>query len=110
MLRLPFGKTNVSLLSGAPVRQIIVLQYSISATIAYLAGMITATAVASMDTNVANSGLIYDVILVVVLGGLLFAFGLMGDQKILIGIGLLLLALCAIFGVQPDWPVKRRVE
>ena len=48
--------------------------------------------------------------LVVVLGGLLFAFGLMGDQKILIGIGLLLLALCAIFGVQPDWPVKRRVE
>ena len=48
--------------------------------------------------------------LVVVLGGLLFAFGLMGDQKLLIGIGLLLLALCAIFGLQPDWPVKRRVE
>jgi hypothetical protein len=48
--------------------------------------------------------------LVVLLGGLLFAFGLMGDQKILIGAGLLLLALCAIFGVQPDWPVKRRTE
>jgi len=48
--------------------------------------------------------------LVVLLGGLLFAFGLMGDQKFLIGIGLLLLALCAIFGVQPDFPVKRRVE
>lgn len=48
--------------------------------------------------------------LVVLLGGLLFAFGLMGDQKILIGAGLLLLALCAIFGLQPDWPVKRRME
>jgi hypothetical protein len=48
--------------------------------------------------------------LVVLLGGLLFAFGLIGDQKILIGAGLLLLALCAIFGVQPDWPVKRRTE
>ena len=48
--------------------------------------------------------------LVVLTGGLLFAFGLMGDQKILIGAGLLLLALCAIFGVQPDWPFKRRME
>lgn len=48
--------------------------------------------------------------LIVLLGGLLFAFGLMGDQKLLIGLGLLLLALCAIFGVQPDWPIKRRPE
>jgi hypothetical protein len=48
--------------------------------------------------------------LVVLLAGLLFAFGLMGDQKLLIGLGLLLLALCAIFGVQPDFPFKRRSE
>jgi hypothetical protein len=48
--------------------------------------------------------------LVVLLGGLLFAFGLIGDQKILIGIGLLILALSAIFGVQPDWPIRRRSE
>jgi hypothetical protein len=47
--------------------------------------------------------------LVVLVAGLLFAFGLMGEQnRILIGLGLLLLALCAIFGTQPDWPVKRR--
>ena len=45
--------------------------------------------------------------LFVLAGGLVFAFGLMGDQKILIGAGLLILALSAIFGVQPDWPVKR---
>ena len=48
--------------------------------------------------------------LVVLVGGLLFAFGLMGDQKVLIGAGLLVLGLSAIFGVQPDWPVKRRSE
>ncbi len=47
---------------------------------------------------------------VVFAGGLLFAFGLIGDQKILIGAGLLILALCAIFGLQPDWPTRRRSE
>jgi hypothetical protein len=48
--------------------------------------------------------------LVVLVGGLLFAFGLIGDQKVLIGAGLLVLGLSAIFGVQPDWPIRRRPE
>jgi hypothetical protein len=51
-------------------------------------------------------GLIFG--LVVLIGGLLFAFGLIGDQKVLIGSGLVVLALSAILGVNPDWPVKRR--
>jgi hypothetical protein len=52
-------------------------------------------------------GIVYG--LVVLLAGLCFAFGLMGEQnRILIGVGLVLLALCAILGTQPDWPVKRR--
>jgi hypothetical protein len=46
--------------------------------------------------------------LVLLTGGLVFAFGLIGDQKVLIAAGLLVLALSAIFGVQPDWPTKRR--
>jgi hypothetical protein len=48
--------------------------------------------------------------LVVLLGGLVFAFGLMGDKPLLIGAGLLILALSAIFGMQPDWPIKRRSD
>ena len=52
-------------------------------------------------------GIVYG--LVVLLAALLFAFGLTGEQnRILIGVGLVLLALCAILGTQPDWPVKRR--
>ena len=48
--------------------------------------------------------------LVLLLGGLLFAFGLITDQAILIASGLLVLAFSAIFGVQPDWPIRRRSE
>src|ERR1700722_11713394 len=80
-------------ISGAPVRPIIVLQYVLSASIAYVAGMITATAVSSMNTNVANSSLIYDVILVVVLGGIGLSGGRGGIHNVIVGtllIGILL--------------------
>jgi hypothetical protein len=46
--------------------------------------------------------------LVVLLSGVVFAFGLMGDKPLLIALGLVMLALCSIFGLQPDWPIKRR--
>lgn len=80
-------------ISGAPVRPVIVLQYTISASIAYLAGMITATAVLSMNTAVATSPMIYDVILVVVLGGISLSGGRGGIRNVLVGtllIGILL--------------------
>ena len=80
-------------ISGAPVRPIIVLQYVLSASIAHVAGMITATAVSSMNTNVANSSLIYDVILVVVLGGIGLSGGRGGIRNVIVGtllIGILL--------------------
>jgi ribose transport system permease protein len=80
-------------ISGAPVRPVIVLEYAISASIAYLAGMITATAVSSMNTQVAISPMIYDVILVVVLGGISLSGGRGGVRNVLVGtllIGILL--------------------
>ena len=80
-------------ITGAPVRGIIVLQYVLAASIAYLAGMITATAVASMNTEVANSSMIYDVILVVVLGGVGLSGGQGGIRNVIVGtllIGILL--------------------
>ena len=80
-------------ISGAPVRPTIVLQYAVSATVAYLAGLITATAVASMNTAVVNSSMIYDVILVVVLGGIGLSGGRGGIRNVIVGtllIGILL--------------------
>jgi ribose transport system permease protein len=80
-------------ISGAPVRPVIVLQYALSAMIAYVAGMITATAVASMNTNIASSSMIYDVILVVVLGGIGLSGGRGGVRNVIVGtllIGVLL--------------------
>ncbi len=80
-------------ISGAPVRSVIVLQYTIAASIAYVAGMMTATAVSSMNTAVAISPMIYDVILVVVLGGISLSGGRGGIRNVLVGtllIGILL--------------------
>src|SRR5205085_9742469 len=71
------------------------------------------TSVARLGRETVRSGeMAFGIVfgLVVLVGGLAFAFGLMGDQKIVIAVGLLILSLCAIFGVQPDWPVKRRSE
>jgi ribose transport system permease protein len=80
-------------ISGAPVRPVIVLQYVLAGAIAYLAGMITATAVASMNTAIATSPMIYDVILVVVLGGVGLSGGQGGVRNVVVGtllIGILL--------------------
>jgi len=80
-------------ITGAPVRPVVVLQYAVSATVAYLAGLITATAVNSMNTAVVNSSMIYDIILVVVLGGVGLSGGRGGIRNVIVGtllIGILL--------------------
>ena len=45
--------------------------------------------------------------LVVLVAGSLIAFGLIGGNGFVIGLGFLLLALCAIFGVQPGFLGRR---
>ena len=54
---------------GVPVRPVLVFQYLLAGLIAYIAGVITATSVAAMNTRIVTSNLVYDIILVVVLGG-----------------------------------------
>ena len=48
----------------------IVLRYVISALIALAAGLLTASGLHSINTRVVNSTLLYDIILVVVIGGI----------------------------------------
>ncbi len=72
-------------IGGTPVRPILVLQYVISGAIAFLAGLITATAVSEMNTRIVNSTMIYDVILVVVLGGVGLSGGRGGVRNVIVG-------------------------
>lgn len=70
---------------GMPVRPILVAQYVISGMICFIAGLITATSVAAMNTRVVNSNMIYDVILVVVIGGVGLSGGRGTVRNVLVG-------------------------
>ena len=79
--------------TGIPTRPLMVAQYVLSAVIGYIAGLVTATAVASMNTRIVNSTLIYDVILVAVIGGISLSGGRGNIRNVLVGtvlIGILL--------------------
>lgn len=72
-------------ITGLPVRPILMLQYVLASAIALLAGAVTAAAVSSMNTRVVNSTLVYDVILVVVLGGIGLSGGLGRVRNVVVG-------------------------
>ncbi len=71
--------------TGIPTRPIIVLQYVLTALIGCFAGLVLAASVNSMPTRIFNSTLIYDVILVVVLGGIGLSGGRGGVLNVIIG-------------------------
>jgi ribose transport system permease protein len=79
--------------TGVPVRALVVAQYVMSALIAFAAGLITATLVNSMNTRVAGSTMVYDVILVAVIGGIGLSGGKGSVRNVIVGtllIGILL--------------------
>ncbi|MGB3864470.1 MAG: ABC transporter permease [Xanthobacteraceae bacterium] len=71
--------------TGIPSRPIIVLQFVLAALIGCFAGFVLAASVSSMPTRIFNSTLIYDVILVVVLGGIGLSGGRGGVLNVVIG-------------------------
>jgi ribose transport system permease protein len=80
-------------ITGIPVRPTIVIQYLFSACVGYAAGLITAVSVGAMNTRIANSTMVYDVILVVVIGGIGLSGGRGGIRNVIVGtllIGILL--------------------
>lgn len=80
-------------ITGVPVRPVIVQKYILCALIGFLAGLVTASSVASMNTRLALSTYVYDVILVVVLGGIGLSGGKGGIRNVIVGtllIGVLL--------------------
>lgn len=70
---------------GIPVRPMVILQYVASAVVAWLAGLVTASGLQSINTRVVNSTLLYDVILVVVIGGIGLSGGKGGMRNVIVG-------------------------
>lgn len=84
---------------GIPVRPMLVLRYVISALIAFVAGLLTAASLHSINTRVVNSTLLYDIVLVAVIGGIGLAGGKGGVRNVLFGaalIGIMLNAMTII--------------
>ena len=61
--------------SGIPTRPMIVFIYVLGAIIATFAGVVMASAIHSMPTRIFNSTMIYDVILIVIIGGIAMTGG-----------------------------------
>jgi ribose transport system permease protein len=80
-------------LIGIPTRVVMLGQYLICAVLSFVAGILTASSVGSISLRVVNSTMIYDVILVVVIGGIGLSGGKGGVRNIFSGtllIGVLL--------------------
>ena len=70
---------------GIPVRPMIVLRYIISALVSFAAGVLTASSLHSINVRVVNSNLLYDIILVVVIGGIGLSGGKGGMRNVFVG-------------------------
>ena len=84
---------------GVPVRPMTMLRYVISSLIALTAGLLTASSLLSINTRVVNSTLLYDIILVVVIGGIGLSGGKGGMRNVIVGavlIGIMLNAMTII--------------
>lgn len=72
-------------IGGVSVRPVMILQYVISASISVFAGLVLASSSNNMDTRIFNLTWIYDVILVVVLGGIGLSGGRGGALSVVVG-------------------------
>jgi ribose transport system permease protein len=81
---------------GVPVRPMVVLRYVLSALIAFVAGLLTAAGLFSMNTRIVNSTLLYDIVLVAVIGGIGLSGAKGGMRNVVVGallIGIMLNAM-----------------
>lgn len=91
----PMAARNI----GIPVRPMQVLRYVLSALISFVAGLLTAASLHSINTRIVNSNLLYDIVLVAVIGGIGLSGGRGGVRNVLVGaalIGILLNAMTIV--------------
>jgi ribose transport system permease protein len=85
----PFGAR----ICGIPLRPMTVLIYMFSAGVAFAAGIVMATTVSCVNTQLATTTMVYDIILVVVIGGIGLSGGKGNVRNVIAGtllIGILL--------------------
>jgi ribose transport system permease protein len=88
----PLAARNI----GIPVRPMLVLRYVLSALTAFAAGLLTAASLHSINTRVVNSTLLYDIVLVAVIGGIGLSGGKGGVRNVLVGAALIGIMLNAM--------------
>lgn len=71
--------------TGIAVRWLTLLTYMLSAISALIGGLLMALVVAGMNTRIASSTMVYDVILVAVLGGVALSGGRGGIKSVVVG-------------------------
>ncbi len=76
-------------LTGVAVRPLTIIEYALSAAIAYLAGIVMSASTASMNMHIVDSTAIFDVILVVVLGGVSLVGGRGSVFSVVVGTALI---------------------
>jgi ribose transport system permease protein len=81
--------SEAAALSGIGVRPLTIGEYTACASIGYLAGLVLAGSVGGFNTQVINSSLIYDVLLVVVIGGVSLVGGRGGVLSVVVGTALI---------------------
>lgn len=79
---------DAAALSGISVRTLLIIEYAACAAVGFVAGLLLVGSVSGINTSVATSSLIYDVILVVVLGGISLVGGRGGVASVLVGTAL----------------------
>lgn len=76
-------------LTGIPVRPLIVVQYAVAACLAFIGGVLVVGSVGGFNSTVVQSTLIFDVLTVVVIGGVSLAGGRGSVFSVLVGVALI---------------------
>ncbi|MEI9402555.1 ABC transporter permease [Mesorhizobium sp. Cs1330R2N1] len=71
--------------AGIPTRVLTMAEYTVSSAVAYCAGIVMASAANGINTRIYNSTMIYDVLLIVVLGGIGLSGGRGGIRNVIVG-------------------------
>ena len=71
--------------AGVPVIPILVMIFILAGLVAYFAGLLTAGAISSINTRMVSGSMIYDVLLVVVVGGIGLSGGKGGMHNVILG-------------------------